>query len=345
MSASNFDPVQNLKEQSLVVLANVSKLSEESTKAIETFVTEGGGLWICAGDQMDLDWYNQALGPAGTGLLPMPILSDKKKSTLESIQTHIVSSFFEHPALSLFNDPRNGSLADAEIQNWIQLDESRVKFEKNITVLARLETGDPLIVEKKSGEGVVLFLGTSIDTDWTNLPARSCYLPLTQQLASYLADQVTPPRNLLSGSTITHYLPDDQSGENFQLTLPNGQVRTLVANTRGKKALIEFTNTRLPGIYKLKSGNNEVVHFAVGASSTESRLERLSKEEITEKTKGLAETVDIIDGTNNNPFTAYRKLDSERKFGRETWKILLGAVLALILLEIILQRSFGKVAL
>ena len=343
VSATNFDPVQNLKGQSLVVLANVSKLSEESTKAIETFVTEGGGLWVCAGDQMDLDWYNQALGPVGTGLLPLTILSDKRKSTTESIRTHIVSSFFEHPALSLFNDPRNGSLADAEIRNWIQLDESQAKLEKNITVLARLETGDPLIVEKKIGEGVVLFLGTSIDTDWTNLPARSCYLPLAQQLASYLADQVTPPRNLLSGSAITHYLPENQAGENFQLTLPNGQIRTLTANKRGKKALIEFTNTRLPGIYKLKSGNNEVVHFAVGASSSESRLERLSKEEITEKTIGLAETVDIIDGTNNNPLAAYRKLDSERKFGRETWKILLGAVLGLILLEIILQRNFGKV--
>ncbi len=345
VSAINFDPVQNLEGQSLVVLANVSKLSEESTKAIETFVMEGGGLWVCAGNQMDLNWYNEKLGTAGTGLLPMPLLSDKKKSTSETFHSRIVSSFFEHPALSIFNDPRNGSLADAEIQNWIKLDESRAKLEKSITVLARLETGDPLIVEKKLGEGVVLFLATSIDTDWTNLPARSCYLPLAQQLASYLADQVTPPRNLLSGSAITHYLPEDQSGENFQLTLPNGQVRNLVAITRGKKALIEFTNTRLPGIYKLKTGNNDVVHFAVGASPTESKLERLSKEEITEKTKGLAETVDIIDGTKNNPLIAYRKLDSERKFGRETWKILLGAVLALIILEIILQRSFGKVVL
>jgi hypothetical protein len=88
-----------------------------------------------------------------------------------------------------------------------------------------------------------------------------------------------------------------------------------------------------------------VVYFAVGASSSESRLERLSKEEIKDKTMGLAETIDIIDGTNNNPLIAYRKLDNERKFGRETWKILLGAVLALILLEVILQRSFGKVTL
>ena len=347
VSASNFDPVQNLKKQSLVVLANVSKLSEESTKAIEAFVTEGGGLWVCAGDQMDLDWYNKELGTTGTGLLPMPILSEKKKSTNENIKTHIVSSFFDHPALSLFNDPRNGSLADAEIQNWIQLDERQSKLEKNITVLARLETGDPLLVEKKIGEGVVLFLGTSIDTDWTNLPARSCYLPLAQQIASYLADQVTPPRNLLSGSTLTHYLPEGEPEENqnYQLTLPNGQMRTLVPNTKGKRALVEFADTRLHGIYKLKSENNNVVYFAVGASSSESRLERLSKEEIKDKTMGLAETIDIIDGTNNNPLIAYRKLDNERKFGRETWKILLGAVLALILLEVILQRSFGKVTL
>ena len=81
VSASNFDPVQNLKGQSLVVLANVSKLSEEGTKAIETFVIEGGGLWICAGDQMDLDWYNKELGITGPGLLPMPLLSEKKKNT------------------------------------------------------------------------------------------------------------------------------------------------------------------------------------------------------------------------------------------------------------------------
>ena len=53
--------------------------------------------------------------------------------------------------------------------------------------------------------------------------------------------------------------------------------------------------------------------------------------------------MDIIDGTKNDAFSTYQKLDRERTFGRETWKILLGAVLALILLEIILQRSFGKI--
>ena len=68
------------------------------------------------------------------------------------------------------------------------------------------------------------------------------------------------------------------------------------------------------------------------------------QEEITEKTIGLAETVDIIDGTNNNPFAAYRKLDSERKFGRETWQILLAVVLGLLLVEVILLRKFGRVA-
>lgn len=343
ISALSFNPLKDLENQSLIILANVKKLSKESTGAIINFVREGGGLWICAGDQMDLTWYNQELGSTGAGILPMPIIAEKKKVAKEAIRSRIVSSFFEHPALSLFNDPRNGSLADAEIQNWLQLDESGSALEKDITILARLETGDPFIIEKKIGKGVVLFLSTSIDTDWSNLPARSCYLPLVQQLASYLADQVTPPRNLFSGSTITHYLPEDRSGEKFNLQLPNGQMRNLVSKTVGEKVIVEFPETRLPGVYQLKSGNKEVVHFSVVSSPSESQLERLSDKEIKEKTAGFAETVDIIDGTQNNAFKNYQKLDQERTFGRETWKILLSAVLALILLEIILQRSFGKV--
>ena len=343
LNAQSFNPNNDLKDQSLVILANVEKLSKESTESIEGFIREGGGLWICAGDQMDLNWYNQELGSSGAGILPMPIIAEKKKVTQNNIRSRIVSSFFDHPALSLFNDPRNGSLADAEIQNWVQLDQTGSAREKDITIIARLETGDPLIIEKKVGKGVVLFLSTSIDTDWTNLPARSCYLPLVQQLASYLADQVTPPRNLSSGSNISHYLPEDRSGEKFQLQLPNGQMRNLVSKTIGEKIIVEFPETRLPGMYQLKSESNEIVHFSVGSSPSESQLEKLSKKEIKEKTAEFAGIVDIIDGTKNDAFSTYQKLDRERTFGRETWKILLGAVLALILLEIILQRSFGKI--
>ena len=53
--------------------------------------------------------------------------------------------------------------------------------------------------------------------------------------------------------------------------------------------------------------------------------------------------MDFIDASEKDALEQYMELDGKRRFGRETWKLLLGAVLALVLLELILQRIFGKV--
>ena len=93
------------------------------------------------------------------------------------------------------------------------------------------------------------------------------------------------------------------------------------------------------------AGNGlETVKYVVGASPRESRLDRMTKEEILEKTKSLGITEnDFVDASEKNALAKYLELDGKRKFGRETWKLLLGAVLALVLLELVLQRIFGRV--
>ena len=58
----------------VVVLANVARLSAAGLKNIESFVENGGGLVIFAGDQMDISWYNEHVYRAGRGLLPVPLI-------------------------------------------------------------------------------------------------------------------------------------------------------------------------------------------------------------------------------------------------------------------------------
>jgi hypothetical protein len=48
-------------------------------------------------------------------------------------------------------------------------------------LMARLDTGDPFLVEKKFGEGRIIECAVPCDAEWTNLPARPFYLPLMQQ--------------------------------------------------------------------------------------------------------------------------------------------------------------------
>src|SRR5690554_3544259 len=52
----------------------------------------------------------------------------------------------------------------------------------------------PALVERKVGDGRVLLLTTTIDRDWSDLPVRTAYLPLTRRIVQYLARRATSAR-------------------------------------------------------------------------------------------------------------------------------------------------------
>src|SRR6185436_3095398 len=108
----------------------------------------------------ETDFVEIALRPFGTakvkGLLPLPVTS-LSGSTNAGTRATIVSQHYEHPALEMFNDPRNGNLSEADIRLWYKMREDTSRTgDTGVTVLARLDTGDPFLVEKKFGEGRVL---------------------------------------------------------------------------------------------------------------------------------------------------------------------------------------------
>ncbi len=328
--------------QSVIVLANVESLKDDQVRALSSFVQNGGGLWICLGDKVDASWYNKTLGSEQNGLLPLDLFSTGGSLTDDSVRTRLVASYFEHPALSLFNDRRNGNLADADVWRWHRLDESEPTRFRETTILARMETGDAFLAEKKVGKGVVMQMATAADGDWTNMPIRSCYLPLVQQIVSYLADQVTPPRNLPAGATFTHYLPEKEAGKKLTVKTPDGSTYVVKASKRGTQSVAEFSETREPGTYEMTGEGISPIKFVALASNRESLLERMSKEEILAAGAGISESVDYIYASEENPLEKYLELDGNRTFGREMWKYLLITVIALIFLEVILQRVFGR---
>ena len=344
LSVNEFNKMDSLSEYSLVVLANLQNLDSSKAKELEIFTENGGGVFVCSGNQMDINWYNDSWGSQGSNFLPMPIKGTQGNLQNELSFSKISSSYFEHPALSMFNDPRNGSLAEAQIKKWIVMDESKIRNDPTVTVLARLTNGQVILAEKKFGKGVVILWGTSIDTDWTNLPARPSYLPFTQQIASYLSEKVLPPRTVDAGLPITHYLNEDKKDTQYRLTLPNGSFRNLIARKRKDRHILEFTETRIPGTYELSDQEKVVAKFVVLPSISESILEKVSEQKISSAATTLANDVVRIDGSEGKGWESYLTMDSRRKFGRETWQILLATVLGLVFVEIILLRRFGSIA-
>ncbi|HLF94080.1 MAG TPA: BatA domain-containing protein [Planctomycetota bacterium] len=327
---------KRLAEARVVLLANVPQLNESQLKALDGFVREGGGLLIFPGNRINSQWYNTTLSADGRGLLPLPVVSLAGSMNQAGTQASIVSQHFEHSALEMFNDPRNGNLADAQVWLWYKMraDASR-NADPTLTVLARLDTGDPFLVEKQYGEGRVIQCAVPCDADWTNLPMRPFYLPLMQQLTTYLASKVYPPRNVDVGRPLVAFLPVADAGKKTLLTDPDGKAIELVVSNRGTRGVVEFAQTQRPGLYVLDAPGGTKVHFVVNTDRKESDLRQLDEKELQAVAKAMGANVVAS-------WAEYRQLDQQRRFGQEVWQILLIAVLAIIFVEMLLEQFFAR---
>jgi hypothetical protein len=332
----------------VVVLANVAKLDDARVDLLSQYVRGGGSLLVFVGDKIHVDWYNQTLFSDGAGLLPMPIGTPGGGLGEQQKPSRIVAQHFEHPALEVFNDRANGNLADAEIRRWYRLgraggDESQDRPEQPLAsgrseplVLARLETGDPLIVERRFGEGLVVQVATACDADWSNLPMRPSYLPLVQQLVTTIQAQVTPPCNIRAGEPAVAMLPGDAEGMPLSLTAPDGTRHTVRPVRRGTHSVVQFDRTQEPGVYTLIGPDARPLHFVAETSRTESDLRLLDSERLTKLAADLGG--DLVDSS-----AEYARLDRTRRHGREVWQFLLSGLLGLMFVELVLEQRFTRV--
>lgn len=326
---------ETLARTRVVVLANVKQLSDAHLRALEQFVREGGGLLVLPGNRCNTDWYNRALAANGEGLLPAPLVSLSGSLNESTPPARIVAERFNHPALEMFNDPRNGSLAEGEIKLWFKLGPPADAREPIFTTFARLDSGDPLLVEKKFGEGRVILASTAGDADWGNLPTRPFYLPLMQRLVTYLASSAYPPRNVEVGKPLLAFFPRSEAGKNAVLTDPSGARHELPIAPEGGRGVVEFDNARQPGLYLLNGPAGSLAHFVVSTAREESDLQQLGETEL----KAAAEELGASLVTSWNE---YKDLDQRRRFGREIWPPLLWTVLALVFGELLLEQWFAQ---
>jgi hypothetical protein len=326
-----------LTEARVVLLANVPQLNEAQQRALEGFVREGGGLLIFPGNRINSAWYNTTLFAEGRGLLPMPVASLAGSLNRAGTFASVVSQHYEHEALEVFNDPRNGNLSDGQIWLWYRMREDLPGrgADSGISVIARLDSGDPFLVERRAGEGRVIQACVPCDADWSNLPMRPFFLPLMQQLATYLASTVYPPRNVEVGKPLVAFLPPAAAGKKAVMTDPDGNSAEVPVLARGMRAVAEVAATQRPGLYVLEAPGNQRVHFVVGTDRKESELRQLTEEEFRALAKSMG-------ASGVRSWNEYRQLDQERRFGQEIWQPLLLAMVALMFGELLLQQLFAR---
>ena len=273
----------------------------------------------------------------GKGLFPWRLTALEGGLEETAAQSTILAQHYEHPALTLFNDPRQGSLATANIRLWYKLTALSNGTTNDVPfVLARLSNGDPFLVEKKFGDGTVIACSGPCSAEWSNLPLRPFYLPLMQQLVTYLAAKFDPPRNVDIGRPLIAVLPAALGGKTLELTDPAGRKHHLIATNAAGRALVTCNETRRPGLYILHPPTNSPLHFVVNTSRAESDLTQLTPDEIKAVAKPW--NANVV-----RSWDEYHQLEQRRRFGREIWRPLLWTLLGLIFAELFLAQHVGRV--
>ena len=327
---------EKLTDCRVVVLANVPKLQTKQLELVQDFTRNGGGLLVFAGNRIGLGWYAQELWDNGKGLLPMSFGKVLGKKDEGGASSEIVAQRFDHPALAHFNEPANGDLSVAEIRQWYSLSGQADATGPDSVIMARLASGDPLMVERSYGDGTVIQVATSCDADWSDLPLQPVFVPLVQQLITTLASEISPPRNIRTGDPAVGLFEGAAADVTLSMTMPDGSRRSVDTSSRGQMTMARFEHTRRPGVYTMSTPDAGAIHFVAESPRSESELDLLETEDL--ETVGTA-----LDGSIVSSAADYISLDSVRRNGRGIWEYVLAAFIGLLFLEVFLQQRFARV--
>ena len=301
----------------VIVLCNVAALPDTFIAKLQNYLRGGGGLLIFGGDRLQADNYNAKLAQ----IVGTPIRD--KKQGLEASGEKIGKLELTHPALqSLSDNLLQESIKSARVWGY-----SRVSASGK-TVLMSLANGDPLLIEHKVGSGRVMFITTTADRDWSDLPVKTAYLPMIHSLTNYLAGG---KRGLLDGGISVGdvkeiSLPPGYVGKTIRITKPNKQPAEVVMSAAQDRASGSFEDNDVSGIYQLAltGGNQESGTprlYAVNPPFLESRLEEITERELQAKLSPVR--ADVV------PIETLRQGGTRRDLALP----LLGLLLATLLLE------------
>ena len=94
-------------------------------------------------------------------------------------------------------------------------------------MLARLDDGEPLLVQRAVGPGKLLLLGTSMHVGWTNLPLRPIFLPFVARLTFFLAGTEHTRRELVAGAPLVLRLEQETHPVGIEVLPPTGETLRL----------------------------------------------------------------------------------------------------------------------
>jgi len=346
--ATEIQSIESFESYRLVILADVARLPKATAEALEQYVADGGGLLIAPGDHAVASFYNNWTTASGRPLCPAVL--DRRIHAADA-PARFAPETFKHVALELLSQANRSDARSALLGAYWQL---RTNDSDQATCVAgMLERNQPLLVERRLGDGHVLLLTVALDRKDSNLPSLKCFVPLVHELAYYLAAPALTATNVQPGQDVLIELAPSAEGSAPKPSAPPGgawglnvtgpsQTNYLASAKLSDGTLqLSCTGTDEPGLYRIslpgelsKSylvAGEQSVPFAVLRDPAESRLTLLASDDFDR----LEQEVGLKRVTSSEELTSAMTGNVP---GQEIWKVLALGALMMAMAEIVLAR-------
>ena len=294
-----------------IFLLNVADLPPDSVRALEEYVSAGGGLVWYLGEQVRPAFYNDKLYQAGKGLFPLR-LGSVAELLVDETNPAPDLAFEQHPAFRVFTGQENPFIESVKVTRYFTAARDW-QPDSGIRVIASLRNKAPLFLEHRFGKGTVITCLTNCGTGWNNWPRNPSFVIMQLELEKAVArSQHTLDRRTV-GEPIAIALDAAVYTPQVELRLPDGTTERQTAVIRtpdgsppppGSPApqgaagstsadavkpqfMDEFRKTDMPGIYamalKRLDGSEDLQRFAYNVPMAENLLQLTTSERLRER--------------------------------------------------------------
>ena len=159
VTAGKIETLGPLDDYAAVLLLDVPRPTANLVQALETYVSQGGGLLLGIGPSVDRSAYNRLLfGERQGALLPVQLdLPTQAPPANENRESDLQVA--DHPLLRVFAGDRNSFLKLISINYYFGLEKPQADAAPTgLQTIASLQNGAPLMIEYRQGEGRVVGL-------------------------------------------------------------------------------------------------------------------------------------------------------------------------------------------
>jgi hypothetical protein len=236
---------------------------------------------------------------------------------------------FAHPVFAPLADPRFSDFTKLHFWKHRRIDTAALP---ECRVLARFDDGDALIGEVPLGDGRLVFFASGWNRGDSQLAVWSKFVPLMNGLLEYGSGQVQRQAQFIVGDEVPLAALGGPRDVFDSVRVPDGTTQALPAGA------LRFTQTDLPGIYRLSGASNGAPHevrFAVNLPPAESRTDPLPLETLEAAGIGLA--VGDSAAAQESAAERERQLQNQELEGRQKlWRWLIIAAVLLLVAETVL---------